>query len=83
MAEQRSRSTRKRGAGAAASVGEGAEPTGTAAVSDPGEMGPKRAVIDRVMPSVDGGRFAVKRVVGEPLIVEADCFTDGHDAIRV
>ncbi len=42
-----------------------------------------RAVIDRVLPSVDGGRFAVKRVVDEALVVEADCFTDGHDAIRV
>lgn len=42
-----------------------------------------RAVIDRVDPSVDGGRFAVKRVEGEPLTVEADCFTDGHDTLRV
>ena len=42
-----------------------------------------RAVIDAVQPSVDGGRFAVKRVVGEPLEVEAHCFTDGHDVLRV
>ena len=40
-----------------------------------------RAVIDRVMPEVDGGRFAVKRVVGETMIVEADVFADGHDAL--
>jgi len=53
------------------------------AASDPGDIGPKRAVVDRVMPAVDGGRFAVKRVVGEPLVVDADCFTDGHDSIRV
>jgi starch synthase (maltosyl-transferring) len=45
--------------------------------------GPVRAVIDRVTPAVDEGRFAVKRVAGEPLTVEADCFTDGHDSIRV
>jgi starch synthase (maltosyl-transferring) len=42
-----------------------------------------RAVIDAVRPAVDGGRFAVKRVVGEPLEVEAHCFADGHDALRV
>ena len=42
-----------------------------------------RAVIDAVLPSVDGRRFAVKRVVGEPLVVEAHCFGDGHDRLRV
>ena len=42
-----------------------------------------RAVIDAVRPCVDGGRFAVKRVEGEIVTVEADCFTDGHDALRV
>ncbi|MES2564562.1 MAG: alpha-1,4-glucan--maltose-1-phosphate maltosyltransferase [Pseudomonadota bacterium] len=40
-----------------------------------------RAVIDRVIPEVDGGRFAVKRVIGDTMIVEADAFTDGHDAL--
>jgi starch synthase (maltosyl-transferring) len=47
------------------------------------EPAPSRAVIDAVLPSVDGGRFAVKRVVGELLQVEAHCFTDGHDKLRV
>jgi starch synthase (maltosyl-transferring) len=42
-----------------------------------------RAVIDAVRPSIDGGRFAVKRVAGDAMVVEADCFTDGHDAVRV
>ncbi len=41
-----------------------------------------RAVIDAVRPSVDGGRFAVKRVAGEALEVEAHCFADGHDVLR-
>jgi len=45
--------------------------------------GRSRAVIDAVRPCVDGGRFAVKRVEGERVSVEADCFTDGHDALRV
>jgi starch synthase (maltosyl-transferring) len=41
-----------------------------------------RAVVDAVRPSVDGGRFAAKRVVGDEMVVEADCFTDGHDVVR-
>ncbi len=41
-----------------------------------------RAVIDAVRPAVDGGRFAVKRTVGEALEVEAHCFADGHDVLR-
>jgi starch synthase (maltosyl-transferring) len=40
-----------------------------------------RAVIEAVAPSVDGGRFPIKRVQGERVAVEADCFTDGHDAL--
>lgn len=42
-----------------------------------------RAVIDAVRPRLDGGRFAVKRVVGDRFEVEADCFADGHDTLRV
>ena len=41
-----------------------------------------RAVIEAVSPSVDGGRFAAKRIEGERVAVEADCFADGHDALR-
>jgi len=41
-----------------------------------------RAVIDAVLPAVDGGRFAVKRVAGEALEGEAHCFADGHDVLR-
>jgi len=40
-----------------------------------------RAVIERITPSVDNGRFAAKRIVGDAVVVEADCFTDGHDVI--
>ena len=42
-----------------------------------------RAVIDAVLPNVDGGRFPAKRIAGEAVAVEAHCFTDGHDRIRV
>ncbi len=40
-----------------------------------------RVVIESVTPCVDGGRFPVKRVVGDTLVVEADCFADGHDVV--
>jgi len=45
--------------------------------------GRARAVVDAVRPAVDGGRFAVKRIAGDRVDVEAHCFTDGHDALRV
>jgi starch synthase (maltosyl-transferring) len=41
-----------------------------------------RAVVDALLPAVDGGRFAPKRIAGEPVIVEAHCFADGHDRLR-
>jgi starch synthase (maltosyl-transferring) len=45
------------------------------------EAGRRRVVVDKVRPEIDGGRFPVKRVVGETVEVEADAFTDGHDSI--
>ena len=45
------------------------------------ERGRKRVVIEGVRPEIDGGRFPVKRVVGERVAVEADIYADGHDAI--
>jgi starch synthase (maltosyl-transferring) len=41
----------------------------------------KRATIEGVKPEVDGGRFPIKRVVGEKVVVEADIFADGHDSL--
>jgi starch synthase (maltosyl-transferring) len=38
-------------------------------------------VIENLQPLIDGGRYPVKRVVGEDLIVEADIFKDGHDVV--
>ena len=43
--------------------------------------GRQRVVIDAVRPVVDGGRFAIKRVEGERVVVEADIFADGHDEL--
>lgn len=43
--------------------------------------GARRVVIEAVTPEVEGGRFPIKRVVGEQVTVEADLFTDGHDVV--
>jgi starch synthase (maltosyl-transferring) len=43
--------------------------------------GRKRVVIERVEPEIDGGRFPIKRAVGETVVVSADIFADGHDSI--
>ncbi len=42
-----------------------------------------RIIIENVSPSVDGGRFSAKRIIGETMAIEADVFTDGHDVIIV
>ncbi|MEY2488865.1 MAG: hypothetical protein QOC70_807 [Verrucomicrobiota bacterium] len=39
------------------------------------------AVIENLQPLIDGGRYPVKRVVGDDLAVEADVFKDGHDVV--
>ena len=44
---------------------------------------PPTVVIENVSPLVEGGRYPVKRAVGEALVVEADVFKDGHDVISV
>jgi starch synthase (maltosyl-transferring) len=49
--------------------------------SSPARDGRVRVVIETVRPEIDGGRFAVKRVRGETVTVEADIFADGHDAV--
>jgi starch synthase (maltosyl-transferring) len=54
-----------------------------APASAPPADGRIRAVIDALSPVVDGGRFRAKRLAGEPVCIEAHCFTDGHDKLRV
>jgi starch synthase (maltosyl-transferring) len=46
---------------------------------DPGML--RRVVVENVKPQVDGGRFPIKRAVGETVIVTADIYADGHDAL--
>jgi starch synthase (maltosyl-transferring) len=38
-------------------------------------------VIENLHPIIDGGRYPIKRIVGEDLVVEADIFKDGHDVV--
>jgi starch synthase (maltosyl-transferring) len=40
-----------------------------------------RIVIRNVAPEIDGGRFAIKRTLGERISVNADVFSDSHSAI--
>ncbi len=42
---------------------------------------PLRVVIGAVTPELDGGRYAIKRIEGERVVVEADLFADGHDVV--
>jgi starch synthase (maltosyl-transferring) len=44
--------------------------------------GTQRVIISGVTPEVDGGRFPIKRTLGEQVVVEADIFTDGHDLLE-
>ncbi|HLI44728.1 MAG TPA: maltotransferase domain-containing protein [Acidimicrobiales bacterium] len=39
-------------------------------------------VIERPEPTVDGGRFPAKAIVGDPFEVRADVFAHGHDLVR-
>src|SRR5437870_11893182 len=38
-------------------------------------------VIENLQPLIDGGRYPIKRIVGEDLAVVADIFKDGHDVV--
>ncbi len=45
------------------------------------QEGRSRVIIENVSPRINEGVFPIKRVIGDTVIVEADAFTDGHDAI--
>jgi starch synthase (maltosyl-transferring) len=45
--------------------------------------GRARVVIDRIVPSVDGGAFAYKHRAGTPLRIVAHAIADGHDHLDV
>ncbi|MGH9733868.1 MAG: alpha-1,4-glucan--maltose-1-phosphate maltosyltransferase [Candidatus Acidiferrales bacterium] len=43
--------------------------------------GRRRVVIEGVSPEIDCGRFAIKRVAGDSVTVQAAVFADGHDQV--
>jgi starch synthase (maltosyl-transferring) len=44
-------------------------------------VGQQRAVVERISPEIDGGRFYAKAIINEIITVEADIIIDGHDKI--
>ncbi|HZF49246.1 MAG TPA: alpha-1,4-glucan--maltose-1-phosphate maltosyltransferase [Polyangiaceae bacterium] len=44
--------------------------------------GRRRVFIQGVKPEIDAGRYPVKRIVGDRMIVECDIVSDGHDIVR-
>src|SRR5712691_4483140 len=42
---------------------------------------PTRILVKDVQPQIDCGRYPVKRVVGEEVVVSATIFRDGHDVL--
>jgi starch synthase (maltosyl-transferring) len=40
-----------------------------------------RVVIESLEPEIDGGRFPIKRTVGERVVVRADIHADGHEVL--
>jgi starch synthase (maltosyl-transferring) len=44
--------------------------------------GRRRIVIENVKPCIDAGRFPIKRIVGEKVVVSADVFCDSHEEIN-
>lgn len=45
------------------------------------EGGRRRVIVEGASPEIDGGRYPVKRVVGDTIVTEVDLLVDGHDAI--
>ncbi len=44
-------------------------------------IAPSRVIVEGLKPEIDGGRFPIKRTVGEDVTVSADIFADGHDVL--
>src|SRR5688572_5491170 len=45
------------------------------------ERVPSRVFIEGIEPEIDGGRYPIKRTVGEEVAVGADIFADGHEVL--
>ena len=51
------------------------------AETSPADPTGPRFLVEEIYPSVDGGRFPVKRVAGEPVDVWVDVLCEGHDVL--
>ncbi len=68
----------------------GGQPGGEATARAAADPGPSampsdeawnRVAIERLSPRIDGGRFPIKRIVGDPVVVEAVIVADGHELV--
>ena len=41
-----------------------------------------RIIIENVLPQLNSGSFAIKRIVGQKVTVTAEVFSDGHDVVE-
>lgn len=74
----------ERGGRRGAATAKAAKATSTQAAAvpaDPKAAFGQRVAIEAVTPEIDGGRFPAKAVAGEPVIIEADIFSDGHEKL--
>ncbi len=55
--------------------------TGSEEAAIGSDVQPPRFVIEHVAPAIDGGRYPLKRILGEPCPVSVDILRDGHDAL--
>ena len=83
MAKTAAKTTRSRvtRAGSKSTPIELDESTGNTRNTPPAAELLRRVVIENVYPEVDGGRFPIKRSIGETVIVNADVHADGHDLL--
>jgi starch synthase (maltosyl-transferring) len=44
--------------------------------------GQRRVIVQEVQPEIDCGRYPIKRIVGQEVVVRAAAFADGHDLVR-
>jgi len=75
VAREQSTVDRRRSAGASPRAARNAAP------SEVPEAVSRRVVVERIEPEIDGGRFPIKRTIGESVDVSATIFTDGHDVL--
>ncbi|MDQ3395088.1 MAG: alpha-1,4-glucan--maltose-1-phosphate maltosyltransferase [Bacteroidota bacterium] len=45
-------------------------------------QGKQRIIITNVSPELNCGKYPIKRVIGEKIVVSADVFGDGHDVVK-